>query len=143
MELLRIDLSNLWDLVKEVRIGEPGIAYIVDQQGFLIAHPDSLRVQMHTNLKNISTVQLFRKGKTEKESFGPHLDERGDRVVSIAKVVPKLGWGIVIEIPTESAYEPIEAMQNEVIKWTSICVVMIFSVTRARQFTPCHGKARG
>lgn len=131
----RVSLENLWDLVKEVREGLPGIAYIVDHKGNLIAHPDSDRVQMHTNLKNLPIIKSFSNGKFGRDSFGVYRDERRQKVISLVQPVSALDWGVVMEIPTESAYAPIWKMQKEVIRWTLLCVILIlvFAFWRIRK----------
>lgn len=131
----KVTLENLWDLVKEARQGQPGIAFVVDEKGNLIAHPDSMRVQMHTNLDGLAIVQGFKKGRIGRESFGRYKNEKGEKVVSLVHTVPGLGWGVVLEIPTASAYAPIVTMQKEVLKWTLLSVVLILAAAfwRVRQ----------
>lgn len=131
----RITLENLWDLVKEVRQSAPGLVYIVDAKGNLIAHPDAVKVQMHTNLGELSIVRAFKQGWIGRDSFGLHENERGEKVVALVQKVPALEWGVVMEIPTASAYAPVRMMEKEVIKWTSISVLVIlaFAFWRVRQ----------
>ena len=132
---VKVSLANLWDLVKEVAADRPGVVYVVDAKGNLIAHPDLVKVQNHVNLENLPIIQLFRGGKTGRESFGVYKNEAGEKVVSLVQEVPSLGWGVVIEIPTVAAYAPIRMMQDEVIKWTVICMIfiLIFAVWRVSQ----------
>lgn len=133
--IVKISLENLWDVVKEVRAGEPGLAYIVDSKGNLIAHPDSGRVLMHTNLKNISVVKYALEGKTGRASFGIHEDEKREKVIALAQSVPHLNWSVIMETPMNIAYAPIWKMQKEVIRWTLICmgIILVFAFWRVRQ----------
>jgi hypothetical protein len=39
-----IDLRYLWDVISKTQIGEKGVPYVVDGEGYLIAHPDAGRV---------------------------------------------------------------------------------------------------
>lgn len=125
---VKVSLEGLWDLVKEVEAGQPGTAYVIDRKGFLLAHPDSLRVQMHTSMEKTSIVRSLREGKSGEESFGVHLDERGEKVISIVQAVPGLGWGVVVEVPAVNAYAPIRRMQWEVLKWTSLSVFLMLAI---------------
>ncbi len=133
----RVSLANLWDLVNEVQQGQPGIAYIVDTKGNLIAHPDSLKVQSHTNLENTEIVRSFLEGRVGHDSFGVHRNERGEKVVALTLSVPDLRWAVVMETPTRDAYAAIRLMQRQVIRWTLICTVavLIFAFWRVRQIT--------
>ncbi len=134
---VKVTLENIWELVREVRAGHPGLAYIVDQSGTLIAHPDADRVLMQTTLKNLSIVQAFQNRRLGKDSFGLHENEKGEKVVSLVQDVPQLKLGVVMETPTESAYAPIRAMEKQVIGWTiiSVCVILSLALVRMRQIT--------
>ncbi|OGR82303.1 MAG: hypothetical protein A2636_01195 [Elusimicrobia bacterium RIFCSPHIGHO2_01_FULL_64_10] len=130
----KVSLENLWDLVQEVGEDWPGIAYVVDPKGVLLAHPDALRVLMHTNMQELSAVRAFREGRTGRESFGTHQGERGENVLSVVEAVPGLGWGVVVENSEESAYAPIRKMQLRVIQWTllSVAVILALALWRVR-----------
>ena len=131
----RVRLDNLWSLVQEVKRGEPGIVYIVDRKGNLLAHPDPSRVQVHTNMDLLPIVREFMQGRSGRQTFGVYRNERGDRVVSLVQEVPELGWGVVMETPTAVAYEPIRRMEEEVLRWTAICtlIILAFAFWRVRQ----------
>jgi adenylate cyclase len=40
MTLAELNLKLIWDVISTIRIGQGGCAYVVDQQGRLMAHPD-------------------------------------------------------------------------------------------------------
>ena len=48
-----VNLKLIWDVIRELKVGRNGYAYVVDQQGRLIAHPDISLV-----LRNTSFVML-------------------------------------------------------------------------------------
>jgi hypothetical protein len=89
----RLRLDNLWDLVKEVKRDDPGIVYIVDRKGNLLAHPDSSRVQMHTNMESVPIVRAFKDGRSGRATFGIYRNEKSERVVSLVQEIPGLGRG--------------------------------------------------
>ncbi len=133
----KVSLANLWDLVKEIRQGQPGLVYIVDAKGYLLAHPDSNRVQSHINMGQLPIVQAFKQGRVGYDSFGPHLSEQGQNVVSLAQNIPSLRWGVVIEIPESHAYAAIDMMQKEVAKWTfvSVAIILLLAFWRVHRIT--------
>src|SRR5262249_52580869 len=45
------DLSFLWEVIQKVRFGAAGYAYLVDEQGSLIAHGDASLVSKNLNLR--------------------------------------------------------------------------------------------
>ncbi|MGC1378595.1 MAG: GAF domain-containing protein, partial [Anaerolineales bacterium] len=54
-----VDLKFMWDLVEQIKVGQSGYAYVVDEQGKLIAFEDTSRVLAGENVKKIGEVQEF------------------------------------------------------------------------------------
>lgn len=133
----KVSLANLWDLVKEVRQGQPGLVYIVDAKGYLLAHPDPNKVQSHSKMDRLPIVQSFITGRVGRDSFGTYLDPEGRSVVSLAQNIPDLRWGVIIEIPESSAYAAIDVMQKEVVKWTlvSVAIILLLAFWRVHRIT--------
>src|SRR5262249_37781746 len=40
VSLVELNLKPMWDIVRKTKVGDRGIAYVVDANGRLIAHPD-------------------------------------------------------------------------------------------------------
>ncbi len=133
----KVSLANLWDLVKEVRQGQPGAVYVVDAKGYLLAHPDPKKVQSHSKMDKLPIVQSFIRGVVGHDSFGSYLDEGGRGVAALAQNIPELRWGVVIEIPESSAYSAIEVMQKQVVKWTlvSVAIILLLAFWRVHRIT--------
>ena len=51
-----INLKLIWDVITALKIGEGGYAYVVDNRGRLIAHPDISLVLRHTELAKLLQV---------------------------------------------------------------------------------------
>src|ERR1700746_3813733 len=45
-----VNLKLIWDVITAIKIGKTGYAYVVDDKGRLIAHPDISRVLRNTDL---------------------------------------------------------------------------------------------
>jgi len=52
-----VNLKFIWDVVSRIRIGQKGLAYVVDDKGFLVAHPDISLVLRKVNLSNLPQVK--------------------------------------------------------------------------------------
>jgi putative methionine-R-sulfoxide reductase with GAF domain len=57
--LAEVNLKFMWDLVDRLQVGESGYAYVVDQQGNLIAFRDTARVLRGENVAQIGKVVQF------------------------------------------------------------------------------------
>src|SRR6266700_3403936 len=52
-----VNLKFIWDVVSRIKIGEKGKAYVVDDNGFLVADPDIGLVLRKTNLSELPHVK--------------------------------------------------------------------------------------
>ena len=52
-----VNLKFIWDVVSRIRIGQKGIAYVVDDKGYLVAHPDISLVLKKVNLSGLPQVK--------------------------------------------------------------------------------------
>ncbi|CAG0935259.1 hypothetical protein TFLX_04091 [Thermoflexales bacterium] len=54
-----VNLKFMWDVVDQLQVGETGLAYVVDEQGNLIAFSDTARVLTGENMQNLQEVREF------------------------------------------------------------------------------------
>ncbi|HLB16698.1 MAG TPA: cache domain-containing protein, partial [Burkholderiales bacterium] len=54
--IAEVNLKFVWDVVSRERIGENGLAYVVDSRGQLLAHPDLSLVLARTDLSRLPHV---------------------------------------------------------------------------------------
>src|SRR5207245_5094657 len=82
-------------------------AYIVSQEGDLIAHPDISLVLQKRNLRNLGQVQAALAGAPGPFDAQPNLF--GQRVFSAYATIPDLRWAVLVERPATEAYAPLVA----------------------------------
>ena len=117
--LARLDFSQLLTWVSEIKIGEFGMAFIVDEKGDLIAHREAERVLAGSNFANLPVVQDFMNNReSSPKRWREYFDERGKKVVALYKAIPRLGWAAVTQIPAEEVYQPISNMNKSIALWT-------------------------
>jgi signal transduction histidine kinase len=110
--IAEVNLKFIWDVVSRIRIGQAGNAYVVDQQGILVAHPDIGRVLQKTDL---STAPQFTTAQadTRLNVDQPVLDlpspfGRGQVLTAHRRIEPP-GWWVFVEQPLEEAFAPLYA----------------------------------
>src|ERR1700686_1434329 len=54
--IAEINLKLIWDVITALKIGQGGYAYVVDERGRLIAHPDISLVLRNTDLAALPQV---------------------------------------------------------------------------------------
>lgn len=102
--IAEINLIAMWNLVDSIRIGKSGYAFVVSQEGRLIAHglgEGKVRVLSGENMKSSGIVQGVLKGEYP---AGIYKNIEGKKVIGVAAPIPSTGWGIVIEEPVSEAY---------------------------------------
>jgi hypothetical protein len=100
----QIHLQCVWDVVSEARIGEKGFVYVIDREGTLIAHPDTRQVLLGLNVIHLPMVYQAVKGKDGSLEFE---DSGGEKYLGVYKPIKELGWGVIVQVPIDEAYEPI------------------------------------
>ena len=115
----RNDFNKIEKLVADASKGKH-IAYIVDTEGKLIAHPDIKRALSKEDLSYLSPVKkvLLGKSGTDEFYFKGEFGKKAGAYVPI----PKYGWGVIVEEPISSAYLEIRRFQ------TNSLIFVIFGI---------------
>ncbi|HSF58584.1 MAG TPA: GAF domain-containing protein [Candidatus Binatia bacterium] len=106
-----VNLSYIWEIVREIEVGKAGYAYIVARSGDIIAHPNiSLVLQRHKadHLEQVKTALRPAPGVQRPESVVAD-GLSGEKVLSSYSYLPSLDWAVIVERPLAEAYEPLYA----------------------------------
>jgi PAS domain S-box-containing protein len=122
-----LNLKFMWDLVDQIQVGETGYAYVVDNQGNLIAFGDTARVLRGENVKQISEVQEFLENLDETSDITPDAASYsgllGNDIVGSYVPLGTPQWAVFIETPISEAYQP--AIQFLI---RSVVIMLLFTV---------------
>jgi signal transduction histidine kinase len=107
----QINLKFIWEVVSQTTAGNRGQAYVIDQQGRLIAHPDISLVLRNTDFSRLAQVRAARasEGDPPLEQQPLADDIYGRPVLSAHAPVVPLGWLVFVEQPVAEAYAPLYA----------------------------------
>jgi GAF domain-containing protein/HAMP domain-containing protein len=104
-----VGLKFMWDLVQQLEVGKTGYAYVVDNQGNLLAFEDTTRVLAHENVQKILEVQEFVENPSKPADLTVDVNSyTGISGTSVVGTYVPLGtpqWAVVVELPTEEAYQ--------------------------------------
>jgi len=111
VSIAQVNLKLIWDVVLQIKVGEHGYAYVVDDKGRLIAHPDISLVLRNTDMSRLAQVQRAHLGGAENSAGQVQEAENieGHRVLTAYAPVNPLGWLVFVETPIEEAYAPLYA----------------------------------
>jgi GAF domain-containing protein/HAMP domain-containing protein len=127
--MAEVDLKFMWDLVDQLKIGETGYAYVVDNKGTLIAFRDTSRVLQGENLQKMGEVNEFVNNPGQSADKTPGIASYtgllGTRVVGTYVPVGTPQWAVVTELPWFEAYQSV--IQNIEITFTILIVLGILA----------------
>jgi signal transduction histidine kinase len=110
VSVAEVNLKLIWDVVSQIKVGQKGQAYVVDDRGRLIAHPDISLVLRNTDMSNLEQVRAARASSGEDvDVTEPVQNIQGQSVLTAHAPVPKLGWQVFVELPAEEANAPLYA----------------------------------
>jgi len=110
-----VNLKFIWDVVSRIRVGSKGYAYVVDDKGFLIAHPDISLVLKKVDLSALPQVRqaIGAPASSDQREVADAHDIDGKPVFAAWAPVAATGWRVFIEEPQREVLAPVyEAIQR-------------------------------
>ncbi len=110
-----VNLKLIWDVVSAIRVGEKGYAYVVDDKGRLIAHPDLSLVLRDTDFSHLPQVKQALDSQAPAEPRAPAMAAprvgmaeiatafEGNSVLTAYAVAPRTNWIVFAQQPLAEA----------------------------------------
>src|SRR5262245_15859910 len=100
VSLVELNLKPMWDIVRKTKVGNRGIAYVVDANGRLIAHPD---ISVGISLRDVSSVAVLQEARTTTSMGSARIarDMNDREVVAAYARVAGTGWLVFVQLPIE------------------------------------------
>jgi len=118
------NLKFIWDVVSNLRVGKGGNAYVVDERGRLIAHPDISLVLQKTDLSALPQVRAAAAKPVGKDDTPVVAmigrDVRGTEVLSAHATITPLNWSVFVELPVAEAFASLYASI-----WRTVILVLV------------------
>ena len=102
----QLDLAQLREIIGETRFGREGVAYVVDGQGHLLAHPDFLQVLARLDGATLAPVRaVLADGIGGNDGrLIEFKSPEGRAMVARAAMLSVPGWRLITEQPRDEAY---------------------------------------
>ncbi|MBC7251531.1 MAG: PAS domain S-box protein [Anaerolineae bacterium] len=99
----RLRMEVLWDVIAHLRFGETGQAYVVDEDGRIVAHTEPAVVLAKTSLAGRPELVLAAQSAGD-EWYGTYVNFQGTPVVGARAAVPGTRWMVLTEISRAEAF---------------------------------------
>ena len=103
-----VDLKAIWRVISQIHVGRTGYAYVVDQRGILVAHPDMSAVLQKRDLSNLPQILATRAASVVPDGVTETEGLQGGRVVTSHAAIQPLGWLVFAEQPLAEAFAPLQ-----------------------------------
>jgi len=101
VSVVELNLNVIQEIVQQTKVGNRGVAYVVDARGRVIAHPD---FDVRKSLRDLSTLAQVHEALTTRFLTGPAYvtrDMNNQEVVAAYARVAGPGWLAFVELPIE------------------------------------------
>jgi signal transduction histidine kinase/FixJ family two-component response regulator len=133
----QVNLTFIWDVVSQIRVGKHGQAYVVDDAARLIAHPDISLVLRKTDMSRLAQVQAANSAQSNGSPEEPlqGVDIKGRSVLSAFAEVAPPGWRVFAELPIDEAYAPLydSALRSGVLVLAALGLAFLAGLALARK----------
>jgi GAF domain-containing protein/HAMP domain-containing protein len=98
----RLRMNTLWEVVGSIEFGERGRAYVINQAGQIIAHPNPEVVLARTSLEGREEMIALSQAP-DYQWHGSYWNFQGEQVVGVTGPVPGTDWVVITELPQSEA----------------------------------------
>jgi signal transduction histidine kinase/ActR/RegA family two-component response regulator len=133
----QVNLTFIWDVVSQIKVGKRGQAYVVDEAARLIAHPDISQVLRMTDMSGLAQVRAARTTELNGSPDQPlqGVDIRGRSVLSAYSEVTPPGWLVFADLPIDEAYAPLydSALRSGIVILVALVLAIFAGLLLARR----------
>jgi len=122
---IAMTLSDLSRSVTEARVGQSGFAFLVDENGEVIAHQSQKYTQTRADFSRHPAFQALKRG----QKTAIYQDENGAKVVASMQKTSE-GWVVIAQQNYDEAYAPVKEanMRAMILLVVTLLVVVIVAV---------------
>jgi len=116
-------LNSLNKRINELKLGKTGFAFLVDNQGMIIVHPDK-ELMMKTNIGDLKGMESVARRMIASEEGIEECPYKGDDKIVAFAPIQAAQWGVGLVISKKELMGPIRNMRN-IIMLAGIIVIAV------------------
>ncbi len=137
VSLVEVNLKFIWEVLSQIKAADGGKAYVVDDKGRLIAHPDLSLVLRNTDGLQLRQVRIARTGEplVAPEDERAVEDFEGRKVLAASATIPTLNWLLLVEVPVDEAFAPLRAtlLRSGLVLMAALIIAILAGLLLARK----------
>jgi signal transduction histidine kinase len=106
-----LSLQKLWDSIYKTSIGTTGLAFLVDDKGRIIAHPQIVNEEKFTDVSGLEIIKAALSGQIvgSKE----YTDNKNVEMIGAYAPVKTMNWGLIVQQNKTDAYWSVIVMRRK------------------------------
>ena len=98
VSVVELNLKPMWDIVQQTKVGDHGVAYVVNAEGHVIAHSD---LGVAKSLRDVSSLAQVQEARTTPSTGSIRMarDMNDQEVAVVYARVAGPGWLVFVELP--------------------------------------------
>ncbi len=129
-EITGVAMMALWlnyftDIIDAVKVGEAGYAYLVDNRGYYITHPDEKNI-LTVTISGIKSMEPLAAEISKGHSGVIEYTLEGVEKIAAYAIIPLTKWGVVAFIPKSEIFAPAYFIRNLIIGVGAITFILAF-----------------
>lgn len=120
--------EKLTEIISDVKVGETGFAFLIDQDTTIVAHPDKNYILQHRLADDLKGMEDLMKRMTGLETGIAEYEYGGEAKYMAYNPVELAGWSVAVNVPVSEVTEPLDAMLSKMIMVTIVTLLLLSMV---------------
>lgn len=122
--VIELDFNHITEVVRAIHVGERGYAFLVDEQGWSIVHPQfepyefGFRNVADESLRELTNEMINGEAGWKTYQF------QGEEKMAAFAPIPAMNWSLAVTIPSSVIGQEARAIQTKVIQVTLVALVL-------------------
>ena len=122
--LIELDFEKIHEMVKSIRVGESGYAFLMDPLGRVIVHPRYKLYDLNQDtIEDQSLRELSRDMMAGGSGWMTYTFEDLEKVAAFAPI-PALNWSLAVTIPSQEFRKEAQAIRDKIIQVAALVVIL-------------------
>jgi len=109
----KVNMSDIQTLTQQTKLGKSGVAYIIDRNGVIVAHPqfrEKVLKEYNAVTSGIKGAIKINKGE---EGSSEYTDDKSQKVLGTYKLIPTTKWGVITEMSVDEAMASVKSTRTK------------------------------